>query len=359
MSSAKKNLNRLLLSKFSGDSNSINIPKPYFLLTKCLNKARFLNQIIYYSGISTYFDDGQFYKSYKDWVEELLLCERTIRSYAKEFENNGWIAMRTIKIHGTRTPVYKPDFDKIFNDILALDAHTHSQNKEQVAQDLPQTATSAKLYNNCPKRQNLPDSQTAKFAVSNTIYTNNYDQLKTTNCKPSSSSFVFSVSKDPEFLALRLSRDSRDDEHFLADVKEHIEHHSDEKFTHTQRIQGALKLLKKLKEQNVIFCVAGKAQADDVSTAPKVTIVQEEVYSEEEKDLLGDLKAGIKLGKPEMFFTGKPERFARAQGVLRKEQELMESWKKKENLPKGNVRRNSLTSLSSLVSHLPLSRHAS
>ena len=85
-----------------------------------------------------------------------------------------------------------------------------------------------------------------------------------TNCKDSSSSaFIFSQTLDNTLLLQRLPRDNRTDEEFLSQVKEHVDNHSDKNFARMQRAQGALRLLKKLKEQNVIFYVAGKEPRDD------------------------------------------------------------------------------------------------
>ncbi len=94
---------------------------------------------------------------------------------------------------------------------------------------------------------------------------------KLTNCKPSSSSsFIFSEILDKSILAERLERDKRSDEEFLSQVKKHVNDHSDKKFPPMQRAQAALRLLKKLKEQNIIFYVAGFEPKDSDTQTTKI-----------------------------------------------------------------------------------------
>ncbi len=96
----------------------------------------------------------------------------------------------------------------------------------------------------------------------------NPDRELTTNCQDSSSSsFFFSQTLDKTLLLQRLPRDKRTDEEFLTHVKEHVDKHSDKNFARMQRAQGALRLLKKLKEQDVIFYVAGKEPKDEEITS--------------------------------------------------------------------------------------------
>lgn len=88
-------------------------------------------------------------------------------------------------------------------------------------------------------------------------------------------------------------------------------------------------------------------------TSQNETKPQNSYFSAEEQVLLADIKAGIRLGKPDMLFSASPERFKLAQDVLAKEQELIKSWKDSyQNLPKNNARKSSLTSALNLVSHL-------
>jgi len=265
MSTKKTNPNKTLLSHFSGQESYITTPKIYYKLTRCLNKAFVLNQIIFKTGTSTILKNDWFGQSYEDWEEETLLCERTLRSYFKEFVGENWIEMRIRKINGTRTPIFRANLPNIEAALFKMLQGEHEPKTKQKAQNLPQTANSSELVKSCPNRQNLPDGQTAKIAVSNTIYT--YDLKKTTNCE-SSSSFLFSETLDKNILDQKLDQDTRTNQEFLNQVKEHVDHHSDKTFARIQRAQGALRLLKKLKEQNIIFYVAGK-EPKEIEKIPK------------------------------------------------------------------------------------------
>ena len=106
-------------------------------------------------------------------------------------------------------------------------------------------------------------------------------EKKLTNCEDSSSStFIFSQTLDKTILLQKLSRDDRSDEEFLNQVKKHVDYHSDKNFARMQRAQGALRLLKKLKEQNVIFYVAGSEPKDEDANKPKKLIETDEQRQE-------------------------------------------------------------------------------
>jgi hypothetical protein len=180
MSTAKKNLNHLLIAQFSGQQSQITIPKLYYRLTQCLNKAYLLNQIVFYSDKSTYCKDGWFYKSYEEWQEELFLTDRTLRTYFKDFEKSEFIEMRIAKVQGKRTPFFRPKMDmitKAIANLLSTELSEPEPQKPEDDQNLPQTEKSSELDKDCPKRKNLPDSQTEKFSVSNTIYTDEKDHM--------------------------------------------------------------------------------------------------------------------------------------------------------------------------------------
>jgi hypothetical protein len=186
MSTAKKNLNQQLLAQFSGNDSFITIPKIYYRLTKNLNKSLLLSQIIFYSDKSTYCTDGWFYKSYDDWQTEVFLSVRGMRDLFKELVNENLIEMRVAKIKGIRTPLFRPRMDNVTKAIEnLLMSEIEATPKITPVQELPQTAESAVKVKNVPKRQKVPDSQTAESAVSNTIYTDEKDHMSVGGIKPS------------------------------------------------------------------------------------------------------------------------------------------------------------------------------
>ena len=304
MSTKKTNSNKTILSHFSGQESYITIPKIYYKLTGCLNKAFVLNQIIFNTGRSTVLKNDWFYKSYEDWQEETLLCERTLRSYFKEFVGENWIDMKIQKINGIRTPLFKANVNNIEASLFKM-LQLESESKiQQNTQKLPQPANSSELVKNVPKRQNLPDSQTAKLAVSNTIDTYEDFQI-TTNCK-SSSSFSFSETIDQSILDQKLTTDKRPDSEFMNEVIEHVDNHSDKHYSRIVRAQGALKILKSLNEQNLIFYAKGNEpkEKEVERIEPKKSEKQHEymLYLSQFKNDRDNLKIPAVIGKEPQTF---------------------------------------------------------
>jgi hypothetical protein len=94
---------------------------------------------------------------------------------------------------------------------------------------------------------------------------------KLTNC--SSSSFIFSETTDKNILNQKLTIDSRTDNEFMEDVVKHIDECSEKSYPRLQRAGAAVKLLKKLKSENIVFMVGGKNDSGD-KYSPKKTEVQ-------------------------------------------------------------------------------------
>jgi len=264
MSTPKKNLNQSLIAQFSGQKNYITTPKIYCKLTQCLNKAYVLNQIIFYSSHSSYCSDDWFYKSYAEWLEEVFVKERTLRTYFKEFVDEGWIEMRIAKIKGVRTPFFRPMMENITNAIAKL-----IDEEPKTPPITPLKPKEKPMSKSCPKRQKLPDSQTAKIAVSNTIYTDNSsDKKTTTKDKTQSSSSFLTTTQNTELLKHKLKTDTRTDDLFLKHCHWHIEKQEND-HTKYQRVKGLLKILKGLMETGEHFKAKGyidpieKKKADD------------------------------------------------------------------------------------------------
>lgn len=246
MSDTKKNLNHALIAQFSGQQATITTPRIYYRLTKCLNKAYLLNQIIFYSSRSTYCNDDWFYKCYEEWREEVFVSDRTLRTYFKDFVEDGLIEMRIAKVRGVRTPFFRPMMENISKAIAALIDEDNKANPP-IPPKAPETGKND-LNKSCPKRKKLPDSQTEKIAVSNTIYTNNSSDKKTTtvNHHRSSSSF-FTKKQQEDLLNQKLGSDLRSDETFLLHCQHHIEKQKND-LSKFQRMAGLKKILKNVNE---------------------------------------------------------------------------------------------------------------
>jgi len=95
------------------------VPKVYVQYTGDITTAILLNQIIFYSDKSKR-NDGYFYKSYKEWEEEICLSERQVRYSAKKLKNKGILKTKLMKANGSPTVHYKFLFDNFAESILTL-----------------------------------------------------------------------------------------------------------------------------------------------------------------------------------------------------------------------------------------------
>lgn len=91
-----------LIRQFTGQANTLTIPRPFISMTGSLESALLLSQIIYWSDRAT-MKDGWFCKSYPDWEAELTLSQYQVSK-----------AIKTLKEFGVETKLKK------FNDIPTL-----------------------------------------------------------------------------------------------------------------------------------------------------------------------------------------------------------------------------------------------
>ena len=108
---------KALIAQTSGQKNTLTIPKIYVELTGDLTTALLLNQIVFYSDKSKR-NDGYFYKTYKDWEQEILLTERQVRNSANKLKKMGLIETKLMKANGSPTVHYKLNYDKLVDSIL-------------------------------------------------------------------------------------------------------------------------------------------------------------------------------------------------------------------------------------------------
>lgn len=102
-----------------------------------------------------------------------------------------------------------------------------------------------------------PDTVNPDAYKTNILPSENKEIKKLTNCKSSSSDLIFSETIDQNILEQKLNRDKRTDDEFMAHVVHHVDNNSDKKYKRIVRAQSALRMLKKLKEQNIIFESSG------------------------------------------------------------------------------------------------------
>ena len=246
MSTPKLNLNKKILALFSGQASMVTTPKLYIQLTGSHTLAIVLSQCIYWSDKSEC-EDGWFYKRYDEWFDEIHVPERTLRRRFDHLEMQGWITTKVKKVRGTNIKHIHPNMDLIIESLNTMLNKTCPDRPNSPVSPESEQKPCTKV---APTGQN-GRSEPAKMADSS-IYTEDYDQKKLTNC-PSSSSFLFSETTDRNLLNQKLSRDERTDEEFMAQCLDHVENFSDKKFPVLQRANALVKLLKKLKANNEIF----------------------------------------------------------------------------------------------------------
>lgn len=110
---------REMLKRVSGQDNVFTVPRLYVEYVGDLTTAILLNQIVFYSDKSKR-KDGFFYKTYKEWDEEICLTERQVRYSINKLKNIGIVETKLKKANGAPTVHYKLDYDKFVESILTF-----------------------------------------------------------------------------------------------------------------------------------------------------------------------------------------------------------------------------------------------
>jgi uncharacterized phage protein (TIGR02220 family) len=108
-----------LIKRFSGNENTFTVPKVYVQYTGDLTTAVLLNQIVFYSDKSKR-TDGYFYKTYKEWEEDVCLTERQVRHSVTKLKDKGVLETKIMKANGSPTVHYKLEYDKLVESILTF-----------------------------------------------------------------------------------------------------------------------------------------------------------------------------------------------------------------------------------------------
>ena len=178
--------------------------------------------------------------------------------------------------------------------------------------------------NNREAKNDLPDdNRWAKKRVSGETALPANDQHTYTNTKTKTnqkttklqtpqlvSSFLFSESIDKKILAQKLERDPRSDEEFLEAVREHVDNHSDKQYPRFKRANAAVKLLKSLKDDNVLFNLKTTEEKPEKEKPNSL-------FTEEELLILGEYRHALHLNLLEAFFPTKKLR-KRAEELFKK-----------------------------------------
>ncbi|KOR12029.1 replication protein [Staphylococcus carnosus] len=129
-----------IITQFSGQNNIIPIPVIYLKITEDYPTAALLNQLIYWSD-RTNRKDGYFYKSYKEWEEEIHLSKYQVMRSIKKLKNMGIVETALKKANGAPTVHYKVDSEVTSQWIVKFLNNGKSTNLTMDSEETQQTLT--------------------------------------------------------------------------------------------------------------------------------------------------------------------------------------------------------------------------
>ena len=108
-----------LIKAISGQANVLTVPRIYIAMTKGNHRAAlFLSQCVYWSD-RTKNGEGWFYKSYREWRDELGLNQHAVETCVKVLCFNGWIEIKLDKVGIRETRFYRAIMEKIAESVRA------------------------------------------------------------------------------------------------------------------------------------------------------------------------------------------------------------------------------------------------
>lgn len=107
-----------LIKSISGQANVLTIPRVYIAFTKSHRAALFLSQCVYWSDRSRE-PGGWFYKSFRDWREELGLNQHAVETCVSTLTKGLWLETKVEKLTVRLTTFYRPNLEKISESIQA------------------------------------------------------------------------------------------------------------------------------------------------------------------------------------------------------------------------------------------------
>lgn len=160
-----------LIINFSGKDNVIPIPVIYIKLLEDYHVAAFLNQLVYWSD-KTKRTDGYFYKTYKEWHEELRLSRYQIDKSIAKLKELGLIETALKKANGAPTLHYKLNTDKLSTWICEKLTNGFAENSQMELRKTDKSLTESTTENTT---ENISMSDKSDAAPYKTIieYLNN------------------------------------------------------------------------------------------------------------------------------------------------------------------------------------------
>lgn len=116
-----------LINSLSGQANILTIPRVYLEITGDYQSAILLNQIVFWSD-RTKRKDGFFYKSYKDWEQEILLTQYQVKRATSHLKKLGLVDTKLKRANNAPTTHYKINMECLTDEIIKkLDNRETSQ----------------------------------------------------------------------------------------------------------------------------------------------------------------------------------------------------------------------------------------
>lgn len=173
---------RTIISQISGQENIIVVPKLFVKLTGDLTTAILLNQIVFYSDKSKR-TDGCFYKSHKEWEEEICLTKRQVSYSTAKLKEMGLVETKLMKANGAPTLHYKLDYDKLVQWIVTKCNNGKSQNvtidSNNMSQSLTENTTEITTENTTLKRSSRHKYETCDMNAAKYLF----EKIKENNPK--------------------------------------------------------------------------------------------------------------------------------------------------------------------------------
>jgi len=105
-----------LIAKLGGGNNKVVVDRTLCQYMGSLEGGVFLSQLLYWSDKGD--GDGWFYKSYKEWFDEIFLSEYQVRQCVKVCTEMGFLKTKVQKARGSPTVHYLLDMQLLSESIL-------------------------------------------------------------------------------------------------------------------------------------------------------------------------------------------------------------------------------------------------
>ena len=150
-----------IITQFSGQNNIIPIPAIYLKITEDYPTAALLNQLIYWSD-RTSRKDGYFYKSYKEWEDEIYLSKYQVMRSIKKLKSMGIVETALKKANGAPTVHYKVDSEVTSQWIVKFLNNGKSTNLTMDSKETQQSLTEITTENTTEINKHRETDETSK-----------------------------------------------------------------------------------------------------------------------------------------------------------------------------------------------------